>query len=151
MVDLCRNQGIILTTVVGPIRRLILFAKNWSRLPWKKLRRRSIERRMPFGTCFEASLSIPACSTIERCPQCGAPIPHSKQLLREIVLSVVCGSLLLLILIPAGSMTEHWMEDATHHFCGPNALARTTRQMGQLTEQNRLYQLIQAGALGWRC
>jgi hypothetical protein len=37
-------------------------------------------------------------------------------LVREIVLSALCGSLLLLILIPAAIMTEHWMEDATHHF-----------------------------------
>jgi hypothetical protein len=36
--------------------------------------------------------------------------------IREIAVSVVCGCLLLAILIPAGLMTEHWMEDAGHRF-----------------------------------
>ena len=30
------------------------------------------------------------------------------------VVSVVCGCVLLSILIPAGLMAEHWMEDAGH-------------------------------------
>ena len=57
-----------------------------------------------------------ASTTIERCPQCGAPIPSSKLSIREIVVSVVCGSLVLLIFIPVGILAEHWMEDAGHHF-----------------------------------
>lgn len=35
-------------------------------------------------------------------------------------------------------------------FCRPNALARATRPLEQLTEQNSRYQLTDAGALGWR-
>jgi hypothetical protein len=50
--------------------------------------------------------------TPERCSQCGAPIPSSKMSLREIAVSIVCGCLLLSILILAGLMAEHWMEDA---------------------------------------
>lgn len=61
-------------------------------------------------------MPIPASTTIERCPRCGTPIPFSKLSVREIVLSVVCGSLVVLILIPAGILAEHWMEDAGHHF-----------------------------------
>lgn len=58
----------------------------------------------------------PESTTPERCPRCGAPIPSSKLLVREIVLSALCGSLLLLILIPVGITAEHWMEDVSHHF-----------------------------------
>lgn len=36
--------------------------------------------------------------------------------MREIAVSLVCGCLLLSILIPAGLMAEHWMEDAGHRF-----------------------------------
>ena len=52
--------------------------------------------------------------TPERCPRCGAPIYSSTTSLREMVVSVVCGCVLLSILIPAGLMAEHWMEDAGH-------------------------------------
>lgn len=50
----------------------------------------------------------------ERCPHCGAPVPFPRTTFRDIALNLVCGSLLLSILIPAGLLAEHWMEDAGH-------------------------------------
>lgn len=55
-------------------------------------------------------------TTPERCPRCGAPIAFSKMSIGEIAASVVGGCLLLSILIPAGLVAEHWLEDAGRHF-----------------------------------
>src|SRR6185312_10344402 len=64
----------------------------------------------------QTPIPTPESTTPERCRHCGAPIPYSKLLVREIVLNVVCGSLLLSILIPVGILAERWMADAGHHF-----------------------------------
>lgn len=59
---------------------------------------------------------IPETTTPEKCPRCGAPIPFSRISFREMAVSIVCGGLLLSILIPAGLLAEHWVEDAGHRF-----------------------------------
>jgi len=52
--------------------------------------------------------------TIEVCPHCGAQFTTSRPSLREMIVAAVCGSLLLLILVPAGSMAEKWIENQRH-------------------------------------
>ena len=52
--------------------------------------------------------------TNEVCPHCGAQFTPSPRSLREMVLAAICGSLLLLILVPAGWMAEQWIEDQGH-------------------------------------
>ena len=52
--------------------------------------------------------------TNEVCPHCGAQFTPSRLSLREMVLAAVCGSLLLLILVPAGWMAEQWIENQGH-------------------------------------
>ena len=52
--------------------------------------------------------------TNEVCPRCGAQFTPSRLSLRETILAAVCGSLLLLILVPAGSMAEKWIENQRH-------------------------------------
>ena len=52
--------------------------------------------------------------TNEVCPHCGAQFTRSRLSLREMVLAAVCGSLLLLILAPAGWMAEQWIENQGH-------------------------------------
>jgi len=49
--------------------------------------------------------------TNEVCPQRGAQFSPSRLSIREMVLAAVCGSLLLLILVPAGLMAEQWIEN----------------------------------------
>lgn len=55
-------------------------------------------------------------STMHSCPRCGASIPSSRTSLGEMVVTALCGSLLLAILIPTALMAEHWIEDAGHRF-----------------------------------
>jgi hypothetical protein len=57
-----------------------------------------------------------ASTTPERCSQCGAPIPRSRITFREMAVNLICGCLLLSILVPAGLVAEHWVEDAGHRF-----------------------------------
>ena len=52
--------------------------------------------------------------TNEVCPHCGAQFTPSRLSLREMVLAAICGSLLLLILVPAGWMAEQWIENQGH-------------------------------------
>jgi len=52
----------------------------------------------------------------EKCPRCGARISISGLSIRQIVVSAVFGGLLLIVAIPAGTLVEHWMEDACHRF-----------------------------------
>ena len=52
--------------------------------------------------------------TNEVCPHCGAQFTPSRLSLREMALAVICGSLLLLILVPAGWMAEQWIENQGH-------------------------------------
>ena len=52
--------------------------------------------------------------TNEVCPHCGAQFTQSRRSVREMVLAAICGSLLLLILVPAGWMAEHWIENQGH-------------------------------------
>ena len=52
--------------------------------------------------------------TNEVCPQCGAQFTQSRRSVREMVLAAICGSLLLLILVPAGWMAENWIENQGH-------------------------------------
>jgi hypothetical protein len=52
--------------------------------------------------------------TIEVCPRCGAQFTPSRLSLREMGLAASCGSLLLLILVPAGWMAEQWIENQGH-------------------------------------
>jgi hypothetical protein len=42
--------------------------------------------------------------TNEVCPYCGAQFTQSRRSFQEMVLAAICGSLLLLILVPAGCM-----------------------------------------------
>jgi hypothetical protein len=44
--------------------------------------------------------------TNEVCPHCGAQFTPSRLSFREMVLAAICGSLLLLILVPAGWMAN---------------------------------------------
>ncbi len=48
--------------------------------------------------------------TNEVCPQCSAQFTPSRPSFREMILAAVCGSLLQLILVPAGWMAERWIE-----------------------------------------
>jgi hypothetical protein len=50
----------------------------------------------------------------EVCPHCGAPFTPSRLSFRETILTAVCGSLLLLILVPAGWVAEQWIENQGH-------------------------------------
>jgi hypothetical protein len=50
----------------------------------------------------------------EVCPHCDAQFTSSRLSLREMILATVCGSLLLLILVPAGWMAEQWIEKQGH-------------------------------------
>ncbi len=52
--------------------------------------------------------------TNEICPHCGAQFTPSRISFREMILAAVCGSLLLLILVPAGWMAEQWIENQGH-------------------------------------
>ena len=52
--------------------------------------------------------------TNEVCPHCGAQFTQSRRSFREMVLAAVCGSLLLLILVPAGWIAEQWIENQGH-------------------------------------
>ena len=52
--------------------------------------------------------------TNEVCPYCGAQFTQSRRSVREMVLAAICGSLLLLILVPAGWMAEQWIENQGH-------------------------------------
>ena len=52
--------------------------------------------------------------TNEVCPHCGAQFTPSRISFREMILAAVCGSLLLLILVPAGWMAEQWIENQGH-------------------------------------
>ena len=52
----------------------------------------------------------------EVCPHCGAQFTQFRLSLREIVLAAICGSLLLLILVPAGWMAEQWIDRQEDHF-----------------------------------
>src|ERR1700677_3386495 len=52
--------------------------------------------------------------TNEVCPHCGAQFTPSQRSLREMVLAAICGSMLLLILVPAGWMAEQWIENQGH-------------------------------------
>jgi uncharacterized paraquat-inducible protein A len=53
-------------------------------------------------------------ATYEVCPRCGAQFTQSRRSVREMVLAAICGSLLLLILVPAGWMAEQWIENQGH-------------------------------------
>lgn len=53
-------------------------------------------------------------TTPDRCSKCGVPITSSRMSLREMAVNLICGCLLLSILIPAGLLAGHWMEDASH-------------------------------------
>ena len=55
-----------------------------------------------------------AAGTNEVCPHCGAQFTPSRLSLREMILAAICGSLLLLILVPAGWMAEQWIENQGH-------------------------------------
>ena len=55
-----------------------------------------------------------AAETNDVCPHCGAQFTPSRLSLREMVLGAICGSLLLLILVPAGWMAEQWIENQGH-------------------------------------
>ena len=50
----------------------------------------------------------------EVCPRCGEQFTQSRLSFREMILAAVCGSLLLLILVPAGCMAEQWIENQGH-------------------------------------
>jgi hypothetical protein len=52
--------------------------------------------------------------TNEVCPRCGAQFTPSRLSLRETILAAVCGSLLLVTLVPAGWMAEQWIENQGH-------------------------------------
>ena len=52
--------------------------------------------------------------TNEVCPHCGAQFTPSRPSFREMILAAVCGSLLLLILVPAGWLAEQWIENQGH-------------------------------------
>ena len=45
------------------------------------------------------------------------------------VLAAICGSLLLLILVPAGWIAEQWIENQGHRILDRMYLARATRQL----------------------
>jgi hypothetical protein len=47
------------------------------------------------------------CRAKDVCPHCGAQFTPTRLSLREMILAAICGSLLLLILVPAGWMAEH--------------------------------------------
>src|SRR5580658_10521758 len=55
-----------------------------------------------------------AAGTNEVCPHCGAQFTQSRRSVREMVLAAICGSLMLLILVPAGWMAEQWIENQGH-------------------------------------
>ena len=50
----------------------------------------------------------------EVCPHCGAQFTPSRLSLREMILYVVCGGVLLSILVPAGWMAKQWIEQRSH-------------------------------------
>ena len=52
--------------------------------------------------------------TNEVCPHCGAQFTPSRLSLREMLLAVLCGSLLLSILLPAGWVAKQWIENQGH-------------------------------------
>lgn len=52
----------------------------------------------------------------EICPRCGIPIHSPRMLLRGMVVTALCTSLLLSILISAFLIAEPWLEDAGHRF-----------------------------------
>ena len=52
--------------------------------------------------------------TNDVCPHCSAQFTPSRLSFREMILVTVCGSLLLLILVPAGWMAEQWIENQRH-------------------------------------
>lgn len=52
--------------------------------------------------------------TNEVCPHCGAQFTPSPLTFREMILASVCGSLLLLIFVPAGWLAEQWIENQGH-------------------------------------
>lgn len=47
----------------------------------------------------------------EVCPRCEAKLPRSRLSLRHMILTALCGGLLVAILVPAGWMIEKWIEE----------------------------------------
>ncbi len=48
------------------------------------------------------------------CPRCGARIIPLRSSVREMVVTIVCGSLLLTVFVPACWMAEQWIERREH-------------------------------------
>ena len=69
-----------------------------------------------FASRWRNPVPSQANTTPERCPNCGAATTSYRRSLREMAVNLLCGCLLLSILIPAGLMAEHWIEDACHRF-----------------------------------
>jgi hypothetical protein len=61
--------------------------------------------------------------TNEVCPYCGAQFTPSRLSLREMILAAICGSLLLLILVPAGWMSDTSLSgDLSQSHCSKTAM-----------------------------
>jgi len=54
----------------------------------------------------------------EICSHCGCSILRSRTSLREVIVIILCGGLVIAILLPICLAAQHWLEDAGHRFTG---------------------------------